>query len=103
MSNHWLATYEWRRCTQGSEWRRENVLVTGDIGVWWAQYLTKVKEIEDEDCAKIEDYEERGVPVPFMNKMEIAEYRFLYATPITDEGWEALHDKPIGDVEDVRG
>jgi len=100
-SSYWLATYEWRRCTARSEWRRENVLVTGDIGVWWAQYLVKVEEIEAKARKTIKDAEATGQKGPFLARHDFSAYRFLYATPITDEGWEALHDKAVGDIEDV--
>lgn len=94
MPKHWLATFEWRRLTATAEWRRENVLVTGDIGVWWANYMTEVEEMEAVARAKAKEYEAAGKRVPLFDdpKHVLADYRFLYATPITDEGWEALHE-----------
>lgn len=64
---YWLVTYEWIRFTRGSEWRRENDAIKGCPGSWWFDYLKGAKERKDN-----------------------ADYRFLFATPISKEAYQKL-------------
>ena len=87
---HWLVTYEWRRCTSGSEWRRENKAVAICPGLFWAGYMADVEAVEARVCAKRDADEAAGRPVDRMALLELADYRFLFATPICAPAYEAL-------------
>ena len=89
-TKYWLVTYEWRR-TRG-EWRRENEAINVCPGVWWAKLEQRRRDGEAKERDEAAKYEARGenVPIIIYNYAK-QEQRFLYATPISEEGYRATN------------
>ena len=93
--NCYLVTHKWchpdpNYTDPHYEWKEENSAIRGCPGKWWAEYLAKAEELVGNSMF---DYMEQrakgGAPI------KPAEYlhRFVCATPITREGYEALTKK----------
>jgi hypothetical protein len=87
---YYIVTYEWRKLYDAPslrEWRRENSVITGCPGVWWADMENRRRR-EHEARRKV--YAARGLDVIPINAVTKLERRFLYATPICAYGYESL-------------
>ena len=73
VTQHWLITYEWCDSLNNGPWMRENICIKMCPGLWWSNfYSSMIKNGKGEE-----------------------DFRFLFATPISKEGFEALGDKDI--------
>jgi hypothetical protein len=90
--SHYLVTYEWRslRPHSSNKWRRENKVIKGCPGLWWAQHLEWYRNNDDAYREKCRDYEKRGEKMPLSEQQSEEEQRFICATPITREAHDAL-------------
>jgi hypothetical protein len=88
----YLVTYEWRSLGPHSsaEWKRENAVIRGCPALWWAKQLEWYRKHEEAGREKNLEYAAQGKPIPLSEVVYPTEMYFLYATPITGEGYDAL-------------
>jgi len=92
VSDYYLVTYEWHSHSWRPEtgWRRENEPIEGCPGVWWAEYQKKTREIEEKQAVRYAKTQ------ALADKPYTGDYRFICATPISEEGYNLLvhgHDE----------
>lgn len=86
MSSCWLVTYEWISYGAGSSktWKRENEVICICPAIWWRDYLASYDKLVEK--AKVK-FKETGLAC---DRPPNESHRFLYATPISEEGFNAL-------------
>lgn len=90
--SHFLVTYEWRSLGRHSspDFRRDNEVIKGCPGIWWAEKLAWYRDYEEKGREKMAAYRARGEEVPLSEIVESTELRFVGAVPITEDGFDAL-------------
>lgn len=89
---YYLVTYETRQIHRFSDmaWTRENEVIEGCPGVWWASQLEWYRNYHEEGRKKEKEYKARGEEIPSSEKVIRTDLRFITATPITKAGYDAL-------------
>jgi hypothetical protein len=91
-TSHWLVTFEWINHAPGGSktWRRENERVHGCPALWWCAKLEQLDRIVEEKQEAMAEREAAMLPIHDCDRPPNEDYRFLYATPISPEGFNAL-------------
>lgn len=88
----WLVVYEYRRSGNRS-WTRENEVVRGCPGVWWAEKLAWYRQYEEAGLESARSYAARGEQMPLSEEVLHTYLRFLCSSPISEDGYDALDGK----------
>ena len=88
--SYYLVTYEWWRPGRTETLKRENRVIKGCPALWWKERIDWYDNYREKGREKELEYEARGEQVPISIRVESYDQRFLYATPISKEGYEAL-------------
>jgi len=89
---YYLVTTEWREISRHSsmKWKRDNQVIKGCPGVWYSQQLEWYRDHEEKARERAKEYANRGEKVPLSEVVNPTDLRFISATPITKEGYDAL-------------